>query len=258
MGGALSWEAGMTTVVSKTGVEIEIPPVNRVDRGAPRRWLARGWNDLRRNWGFSLSLGLLFVLIGYFATYEAWQYRWAVLAAISGFVLVAPFLAMAFYCVSRAEEEGRKPTLAEELTCWRGNGRSILLYALLLALVLIAWARFSSLITAFATHTLGGPYPVGLEQLISSPQGWAFIGLYLAVGLVVALAVFFGSVVSPQLMIDRKADPNVIGEARFLIADTAGLALSGRWGPDSGQHLFLGVDLRPLFPALFFLYKQTW
>ena len=58
--------------------------------------------------------------------------------------------------------------------------------------------------------------------------------------------------------LNGKADPNVVGEARFLIADTAGLALSGRWGPDSGQHLFLGVDLRPLFPALFFLYKQTW
>jgi hypothetical protein len=58
--------------------------------------------------------------------------------------------------------------------------------------------------------------------------------------------------------LNGKADPNVIGEARFLVADAAGVALSGRWGPDSGQHLFLGVDLRPLFPALFFLYKQTW
>lgn len=53
-------------------------------------------------------------------------------------------------------------------------------------------------------------------------------------------------------------DANVIGEARFLVADAAGVVLSGRWGPDSGQHLLLGVDLRPLFPALFFLYKQTW
>ena len=58
--------------------------------------------------------------------------------------------------------------------------------------------------------------------------------------------------------LDRTADPNVVGEARFLVADVAGLALSGRWGPDSGQHLFVGVDLRPLFPALFFLSKQTW
>lgn len=58
--------------------------------------------------------------------------------------------------------------------------------------------------------------------------------------------------------IDREADPNVVGEARFLVADVAGVVLSGRWGPSSGQHLFLGVDLRPLFPALFFLYMQTW
>lgn len=58
--------------------------------------------------------------------------------------------------------------------------------------------------------------------------------------------------------LDREADPNVVGEARFLVADVAGVVLAGRWGPDSGQHLFLGVDLRPLFPALFFLYKQTW
>lgn len=58
--------------------------------------------------------------------------------------------------------------------------------------------------------------------------------------------------------LDHKADPNVIGEGRFLIADVAGAVLAGRWGPDSGQHLFLGVDLRPLFPALFFLYRQTW
>jgi len=57
---------------------------------------------------------------------------------------------------------------------------------------------------------------------------------------------------------DQKADPNVVGEIRFLVADVAGVVLSGRWGPDSGQDLFLGVDLRPLFPALFLLYKQTW
>ncbi len=58
--------------------------------------------------------------------------------------------------------------------------------------------------------------------------------------------------------LNRKADPNVVAEGRFLVADAAGVVLSGRWGPNSGQHLFLGVDLRPLFPALFFLYKQTW
>jgi len=72
-------------------------------------------------------------------------------------------------------------------------------------------------------------------------------------GLTLALGAGAGST-----WLNREADPNVIGEARFLIADAAGVVLSGRWGPDSGQHLFLGIDIRPLFPALFFLYKQTW
>lgn len=58
--------------------------------------------------------------------------------------------------------------------------------------------------------------------------------------------------------ISRDADVSVVGEARFLVADVAGLVLSGRWGPNAGQNLFLGVDLRPLFPALFFLDSQTW
>jgi hypothetical protein len=58
--------------------------------------------------------------------------------------------------------------------------------------------------------------------------------------------------------ISGDAGVSVVGEARFLVADVAGLVLAGRWGPDSGQYMFVGVDVRPLFPALFFLYMQTW
>ena len=56
----------------------------------------------------------------------------------------------------------------------------------------------------------------------------------------------------------QKAEISVLGEARLLVADVAGLVVSGRWGPEVDQYLFLGVDVRPLFPSLFFLYKQTW
>lgn len=72
-------------------------------------------------------------------------------------------------------------------------------------------------------------------------------------GLVLAFGVGPGAT-----WISREADISIVGETRLLVADAAGFVLSGRWGPDSGHYLFLGVDLRPLFPALFFLYKQTW
>ena len=51
---------------------------------------------------------------------------------------------------------------------------------------------------------------------------------------------------------------SVVGAARLLFIDAAGPVIAGRWAPDDGQYLFLGVDIRPLFPALFFLYKASW
>lgn len=53
--------------------------------------------------------------------------------------------------------------------------------------------------------------------------------------------------------IEQERHVGLAGELRFLIGDMAGLALGSRWGPDAGQYLFLGVDLRPLFPGMFAL-----
>ena len=66
----------MTLLVSKTGIEIEIPDVRRVDREAPRRWLSQGWRDLKENALFSIGLGVVFVVIGYLASYAVWQAPW--------------------------------------------------------------------------------------------------------------------------------------------------------------------------------------
>jgi len=49
-------------------------------------------------------------------------------------------------------------------------------------------------------------------------------------------------------------------DLRFRIIDTAGPAIGLRWGPDGGSghgHLFVGVELRPFFPALFLLDLST-
>ena len=85
----------MTLLVSKTGIEIEIPDVRRVDDNAPVRWLRKGWDDIKGNAVFSIGLGILFVAIGYLATYIAWQAPWALMTAVTGFVLMAPALAIA-------------------------------------------------------------------------------------------------------------------------------------------------------------------
>ena len=197
----------MTLLVSKTGIEIEIPGVRRVDRNAPKRWLAKGWDDIKANTGFSIGIGIVFVAIGYFATYIAWQAPWALMTAITGFLLMAPVLAIGFYAISCAHEQNRVPTLGQAIRCWRGNGRSIMLYALLLFLVLFIWSRFNWLMTALMMHASGSVFTLTPERLLASAEGWGFIASYALVGLLIAAAVFAGSVVTLQLMMDRKTDP---------------------------------------------------
>ena len=58
--------------------------------------------------------------------------------------------------------------------------------------------------------------------------------------------------------IQQDTHVSVASEMRLLVADMGGIAVAGRWAPTDGQYLFVGVDLRPLFPALFFLYLSTW
>ncbi len=197
----------MTQLVSKTGIEIKIPDIRRVDNGAPRRWLSKGWKDIKANTGFSIGLGIVFVLTGYLATYVAWQAPWALMTAITGFVLMAPVLAIGFYAISCAHEQNKIPTFGQAVKCWRGNGRSIMLYAVLLFLVLFVWSRFNWLITALMMHASGSVFTPTPEHLLGSLQGWGFVASYTFVGLLLALAVFAGSVVTLQLMMDRRADP---------------------------------------------------
>ena len=49
----------------------------------------------------------------------------------------------------------------------------------------------------------------------------------------------------------------LVVEARARIIDTAGPLLSYRWSPRFGGHLFLGAEIRPLWPALFLLDLST-
>lgn len=197
----------MTLLVSKTGIEIEVPDIRRIDGKAPGRWLAGGWRDLRDNTLFSIGLGILFVAIGYLASYVAWQAPWALMTAITGFLLMAPVLAVGFYAISCAHEQNRIPTLGQALTCWKGNGRSVMLYALLLFLVLFVWSRFNWLTTALMMHASGSIFVLSPGELLIGGASWAFAGMYALVGLLVAAAVFSGSVVTLPLMMDRKADP---------------------------------------------------
>ncbi|MBZ0071976.1 MAG: DUF2189 domain-containing protein [Gammaproteobacteria bacterium] len=197
----------MTLLVSKTGIEVEIPKIQRVAGDAPYRWLRQGWADVKINRLLSIGIGVLYVAVGYLVSYVGWQAPWALMTIGTGFVLVAPVLAIGFYGISRAHEQNKVPTFAQAWRYWRGNGLSVFLYGMMLLLVLFFWSWFNWLTTVLVIGVADGMFVPSLEVLLFSSEGWALIAMYAGMGLLVAIAVFSGSVVTLQMMMDRNIDP---------------------------------------------------
>lgn len=170
--------------------------------GAPWRWLVLGFADMRAAPAASLFYGVVFALMGA-ALMLAVGSAAVELALVTGFLLVAPFLSVGVYDLSRRRQQGEQPMLAPTLTAWKANAPALGFYALILALLLAVWIRVSVVVVALFFSS-GAPLEHGvLAELASSLDGWIFMGAYAAAGAAFALLVFATSVVSIPMLLDR-------------------------------------------------------
>ena len=173
-------------------------PSNNLGFDAPLRWLKLGWRDFRRAWRQSLAYGIGLVALGYLVTWLAWDdgNTVALFTLAVAFILSGPVLAFGLYSISRQLEQERPPRLG---VCWRESRnhlRNELLFALVMLVVLLVWARAASMVHVF--------FPVGEELGLI---GWLqFLAVGSAVGSVFAAIVFSASVVSLPMMLDRGTD----------------------------------------------------
>jgi len=185
-------------------------PTLRVRRVAPNaafRWLAKGWDDMWRVPSIGLSYGVVAAGAGALLLWLSRDYTHLAPALASGFVLVAPALAINLYALSRRLERGEPIDSVHLFDDWRGNRGSIGLFGLGLAFVLLAWERISAILFALF---YGGEVP-DLARFASevwlSGSYLELAAAYLLVGAALAAIVFCLSVVSLPLMLDRAVDP---------------------------------------------------
>jgi uncharacterized membrane protein len=173
--------------------------------GAAFGWLAAGWNDFRAKPGPSLFYGACFAVMGWLIVLtfrHAYEY---VSALVTGFFLVGPFLAIGLYDLSRRRERGQPLWLAPTLDAWRPNVGAIGMFALVLGVILLVWAR-ASLIVFALFYTGAMPSVAGFLDQMLSPDNLEFLFAYFCVGGFFALLVFAISVVSVPMMMDRNTD----------------------------------------------------
>lgn len=184
---------------------LPFPTVREVSLGAPLRWIGRGIADLRACPGPSLFYGLCFAAMGGM-TITMFLHAYEYIAALaSGFLLVGPLVAMGLYEISRRRERGEPSALAPTLTVWRRNMSNIGVFAVVLGVVLLVWARASMVVFALF-YTEAMPSLDSLIEQILTLSNLEFLGAYFGVGLIFATIAFAASVVSVPLMLDRNQD----------------------------------------------------
>jgi len=183
-----------------------MPLVKVIDAVAPFRWLRKGWRDLWQAPVGSLAYGVVFAAIGAFLVSFAWGRSHLAPALVSGFLLVAPFLAINLYALSRQIELTGRANPIEALRAWRANAGSIALFGLLLVFALIGWERISAIVFALF---YGGSVPDlndFLGDVLFSGRYQELLIAYFGIGAIVAAVVFAVSVVSPSILLDRDVD----------------------------------------------------
>jgi uncharacterized membrane protein len=175
-----------------------VAPCRPLTAAAPLRWLRLGSRDMWSAPRQSLAYGCVVVLLSFALAWVAVELGgyWELLSLVSGFILIAPLLAIGTYAISSQLERGEPPSLRR---CLREERRAIgnlAVFALMLMVVFLVWARAGSAIHVF--------FPIG------SQPGWreyvTFFGIGSAVGSIFALIVFAAAAFSLPMLLDRRVD----------------------------------------------------
>lgn len=171
------------------------------------RALAAGWRDFAARPLFGLFFAGIYVLAGVFLYYAlfAWGQPAWLIPATAGFPLLAPFVAVGLYEVSRRREAGLPIRWGPVLGALRGQGDEQLLS--MGGLVFVAfgfWLTVAHGIFAIFMAESG----IGGESLalFATPAGLAMLVVGSVVGGIMALTFYAVTVVSLPMLVDRKVD----------------------------------------------------
>lgn len=196
------------------------PTIRTVPAERPLIWLKLGWQDMLACPWASLFYGLCFVAGGALLIATLGGAPEYVAAVTAGFLIGGPFLAIGLYEISRRREQQLPCELVATMTAWKSNAANLALFAGVLLVIFLVWARAS--LVVFALFYSGEmPTVATFLRHVVSTDHLAFLLAYFAVGGIFALIAFAISLVSIPLMLDRGHDAVTAGivSVRTLLAN---------------------------------------
>jgi uncharacterized membrane protein len=181
------------------------PKIQKIEMDRPWSWLTRGWHDLRKAPGVSVTYGLFFAVVGFIVLGALWFLGlfYLVLPLSAGFMLMGPLVAVGLYEISRRLGHGESPTIAQAALAITRNTSQILLMGVALMIFLLAWIRLATLIFALFFSFRPPSLDNFVAEVFFQPESVPFLIVGIGVGAVLAALVFAISAVSIPMLLDR-------------------------------------------------------
>ena len=194
---------GSATAADKVAAVLPITTTDILDI------LAAGLRDFRAAPLFSLAIAGIYTVGGWLLVLllVLFDLPYLVYPLAVGFAIIAPFVAVAFYAISRSLENGEQLSWGRIAGSVReASRRDVRWMALVTGFALFLWVDIAALLFFgfFGLRSLG----IGelLREIFTTPLGLLFLVIGNAVGAVIALAVFSFSAVSFPMLFDRDID----------------------------------------------------
>jgi uncharacterized membrane protein len=192
------------TLVSGEAQDLHLD-VLRVSVFRPLDWLNLGWLDMQRHSGASLGYGTLIVALGWALLIFCGTHPYFIAASISGFLLVGPVMSAGLCEMSRRYSAGQSANFDESLDGFARNFHALFEFGAILALSAVVWFGISAVMLGKVFHVAAPDMRETLYQGFFESTNRSQVLAYIAVGGVLAAAVFAVSVVAIPLIIDRHA-----------------------------------------------------
>ncbi len=208
----------------------EIIPLSVADI---RACLMSGVTDFARAPRFGLFFGGTFALIGIIITLALthWHMPWMIYPFAIGFPLIGPFAAAGLYEVSRRLETGEPLTWRAILSVvWAQRRRELSWMAFTMLFFFWVWMyQVRLMIALFLGRLSFSTLDRFFSVLLTTPEGWLFLGVGHVIGAALALILFSITVISMPLLMEREYDfiTAMITSVKVVIASP--VAMLG-WG----------------------------
>ncbi len=213
------------------------PPLKRnyarhLDMSAPFGWLAAGLRDFVKFPFSSLLYGFAVFLASAAIIYGLLRFDLAyiLLPALAGFMVVGPALAVGLYEKSRLIEKNQPIFLSDIFFAKSKSSGQVLYIGVILLLVMMLWVRAAFLLYAlfFGMLPFAG-FEETLNAIVTTPRGWAFLGVGSAVGGLFAAFSFAISAFSIPMLLNERLDAfTAMGTSMALAWNNSAVAIL--WG----------------------------